>query len=97
MPPAASKIAPPLMAPSRQPRCLLTVLKGISLSQSNGLLNKEKASLLPSEQARNQLSVISGAVTGKEITLGQMDDVNILAYKNSPLETAKFIKRINEE
>ncbi len=70
------------MAPSRQPKSLLTVLKGINVNRRDGVTT--------SEGARSQLSevttrMLSGAGEKRLVTYG------------SPLETDKFVEKVKTE
>ena len=94
---ASSRPVPPSMAPSKQPKSLLTVLKGIALSQDKLSSEKEQDNLvLQSDRAKSQLSQVTGT-TGDELRAGQAHKVSGLAQERSPLETVKFIKRIEQE
>lgn len=87
------------MAPSKQPKSLLTVLKGITLSQDKLSSEKEEDRghlALQSDRARSQLSQVTGT-TGEELRIGQAHKVSGLAQERSPLETVKFNRRIEQE
>ena len=71
------------MAPSRQPKSLLTVLKGISAPHN------PNDRVTPSERARSELSqVTAGGVTERDTALSRL---------YSPLDSTTFIESIETE
>ena len=80
------RVAPPSMAPSRQPKSLLTVLKGISAPRNPSDM------VTPSERARSELSqVTAGFISG----MAERDAA--LSRLHSPLESNEFIRTIETE
>ncbi len=73
------------MAPSRQPRSLLTVLKGISGdNRADGMMT--------SERARSELSEVT-----TRLLSGAGERADVLVTQGSPLETDKFVDKIKTE
>ncbi len=74
------------MAPSRQPKSLLTVLKGISgaTGRADGMMT--------SERARSELSEVTARLLS-----GAGERADVLVTQGSPLETDTFMEKIKTE
>ncbi len=72
------------MAPSRQPKSLLTILKGISGDRADGMMT--------SERARSELSEVTARLLS-----GAGERADVLVTQGSPLETDTFMEKIKTE